>query len=72
MNLCEKGSIMDELKESHPDKFVSVEEVFRNIRRGNKIFIGTAAVEPRHLVRSLMDYLIKNPKAFFDADIYYV
>lgn len=72
MNLCEKGNIMDELKESHPDKFVSVEEVFRNIRRGNKIFIGTAAGEPRHLVRSLMDYLVKNPKAFFDADIYYV
>jgi acyl-CoA hydrolase/ribosomal protein S18 acetylase RimI-like enzyme len=63
---------MNELMKLYPQKLVTVDKVFRNIRRGNKIFIGTAAGEPRHLVRSLMDYLIKDPKAFFDADIYYV
>lgn len=68
----EKEVIMQELQKLYPEKFAATDAVFKNIRRGNKIFIGTAAGEPRHLVRSLMDYLIRNPKAFFDADIYYV
>lgn len=72
MSLDEKGSIMDELKNLHPEKFATEHSVFRNIQRGNKIFIGTAAGEPRHLVRSLMNYLNNNPGAFFDVDIYYV
>jgi acyl-CoA hydrolase/RimJ/RimL family protein N-acetyltransferase len=63
---------MNELMNLYPEKLTTVNKVFTNIRRGNKIFIGTAAGEPRYLVRSLMDYLIKDPKAFFDADIYYV
>lgn len=72
MSLEEKVSIMNELKNLYPAKFVKEYSVFQNIQRGNKIFIGTAAGEPRHLVRSLMDYLNKNPGAFFDVDIYYV
>ncbi|MBP1761358.1 MAG: acetyl-CoA hydrolase/transferase [Firmicutes bacterium] len=72
MSLRENSSKMNELMNLYPEKLTTVDKVFRNIRRGNKIFIGTAAGEPRYLVRSLMDYLIKDPKAFFDADIYYV
>jgi acyl-CoA hydrolase/GNAT superfamily N-acetyltransferase len=72
VSLGEKGSIMDDLKNEYPEKFTTEDKVFRNIQRGNKIFIGTAAGEPRHLVRSLMEYLNHNPMAFFDADIYYV
>jgi acyl-CoA hydrolase/ribosomal protein S18 acetylase RimI-like enzyme len=63
---------IDELKKIYPDKFTTENSVFRNIKRGNKVFIGTGAGEPRHLVRSLMDYLNHNPAAFFDVDIYYV
>ena len=72
MNLYEKANPLDELKELYPQKFVSEKYVFRNIKRGNKVFIGTGAGEPRYLVRSLMDFLNKNPTAFFDVDIYYV
>ena len=72
MSLSEKVSIMDEFKNLYPEKFTTEYSVFKNIQRGNKIFIGTAAGEPRHLVRSLMDYLNKDPGAFFDVDIYYV
>ena len=72
MNLYEKSNPLDELKELYPQKFVSEKYVFRNIKRGNKVFIGTGAGEPRYLVRSLMDFLNKNPTAFFDVDIYYV
>jgi acyl-CoA hydrolase/GNAT superfamily N-acetyltransferase len=72
VSMGEKGSIMDDLKNEYPEKFTTEDKVFRKIQRGNKIFIGTAAGEPRHLVRSLMEYLNHNPTAFFDADIYYV
>lgn len=72
MSLSENASIMDELKNLYPEKVTTEYSVFKNIQRGNKIFIGTAAGEPRHLVRSLMDYLNKDPGAFFDVDIYYV
>jgi len=72
VSLSENSSKMNELMNLYPEKLTTVDKVFRNIRRGNKIFIGTGAGEPRYLVRSLMDYLIKDPKAFFDADIYYV
>ncbi len=72
MNCGKIGSIMDDLKTTYPEKFTSEEKAFRHIQRGNKIFIGTAAGEPKHLVRSLMEYLNHNPLAFFDVDIYHV
>lgn len=72
MSVCKNGSIMDDLKNSYPEKFTSEDKAFKNIQRGNKIYIGTAAGEPKHLVRSLMEYLNHNPLAFFDVDIYHV
>lgn len=72
MNWCEKGSILDDLKNVYSEKFTTADKAFRNIHRGNKIFIGTAAGEPRHLVRSLMEFLNHSPQAFFDVDIYHV
>ena len=72
MSSNERCSIMDYLKKEYPEKFTTEDNAFRAIQRGNKIFIGTGAGEPRHLARSLMDYLNRNPSAFFDADIFYL
>ncbi len=72
MGMSERCNIMDYLKNVYPEKFTTEDNTFREIQRGNKIFIGTGAGEPRYLVRSLMDYLNRNPNAFFDADIFYL
>ena len=40
-----------------------------NIHPGNRIFIGTACAEPQYLVKSLINYVESNPKAFFDAEV---
>ncbi|NLV17467.1 MAG: GNAT family N-acetyltransferase [Syntrophomonadaceae bacterium] len=78
-SLTEKGGIglgekarLDDLKQMYPEKFTTEYRVFKNIKRGNKVFFGTGVGEPRYLVRALMEYLDKNPAAFFDVDIYYV
>lgn len=72
MSSNDSCNIMDYLKSRYPEKFTTEDRAFRKIQRGNKIFIGTGAGEPRHLARSLMDYLNRNPTAFFDADIFYL
>lgn len=72
MCIDQETGMIEELKRAYPQKFTSKEKIFSHIKRGNKLFIGTAAGEPRYLVRSLVSYLDQNPKAFFDADIFYV
>lgn len=59
-------------KEKYPEKFLSENTVFKQIHRGNRIFIGTGCGEPQYLVNALADYVNKNPKAFFDTEIYHV
>ncbi len=66
-----KRSLHD-AQEAYPDKFASEEQIFRTIRRGHRIFIGTACGEPQYLVQALRDYVDKHPKAFFDAEVYHV
>jgi acyl-CoA hydrolase/RimJ/RimL family protein N-acetyltransferase len=61
-----------ELKAAYPQKFVSEERMFSHISPGNKIFISTACGEPQYLVRSLIQYVEANPKAFFDAEVLHV
>ena len=72
MGLNTACSTMDYLRNEYPHKFTREETAFRKIQRGNKIFIGTGAGEPRHLVRSLLDYLSRNTEALFDCDIFFV
>ena len=59
-------------KDIYPDKFVSENQVFGNIHRGDKIFIGTACGEPQYLVQSLIKYIESNPKGFFDAEVFHI
>jgi acyl-CoA hydrolase/GNAT superfamily N-acetyltransferase len=58
------------LKEKYPSKFLRPDKIFRRIRRGDHIFIGTGCGEPQHLVRLLVQYVEANPTAFFDAELF--
>src|SRR5512143_2133391 len=60
---------LERFRAQYPDKFLPEDEVFSHIRRGARIFLGTACGEPQHLVRALTDYVKAHPKAFFDAEI---
>jgi acyl-CoA hydrolase/RimJ/RimL family protein N-acetyltransferase len=60
---------MDNLKEKYPEKFVSEEQIFSHIHRGDRIFIGTGCGEPQYLVNALVQYVQKHPKALVDAEI---
>jgi acyl-CoA hydrolase/RimJ/RimL family protein N-acetyltransferase len=59
-------------KKKYPEKFAPEDVIFKNIRRGNRIFISTACGEPQYLVSALMNYVESNPKAFADTEIFHI
>ena len=63
---------MEELRKMFPEKFVSEDEIFSHIRRGDRIFISTGCGEPQYLIRALANYVQSHPKAFFDAEVIHV
>jgi acyl-CoA hydrolase/GNAT superfamily N-acetyltransferase len=60
---------LDRLRQRHPDKFVPEERIFANIRRGDRIFVGTACAEPQHLVGALAGHVRADPRAVADTEI---
>jgi len=60
---------VNDFRRKYPEKFVSPEEAFDNINRGDRIFISTACAEPQYLVGSMIEYVKAHPKAFFDAEV---
>ena len=60
------------LKKKHPEKFVSEDEIFASIHRGDRIFISTGCGEPQYLVSALIRYVESHPKAVFDAEVFHV
>ncbi|MFH1502015.1 MAG: GNAT family N-acetyltransferase [Candidatus Eisenbacteria bacterium] len=63
---------LEALRAEHPEKFVELGTAFRHIRRGHTVFIGTGCGEPQHLVRSMIEFVESNPKAFSDAEVLHV
>ncbi len=63
---------LTEIRRSYPEKFASENKIFSHIRRGARIFIGTACGEPQYLVGAIVDYVASHPKAFFDAEVFQV
>lgn len=57
------------LEKKYPHKFVSEERIFSNIRRGDRIFVGTGCGQPQYLIRALTDYVKNRPKSFFDVEV---
>ena len=65
-------TILEDFKKTYPEKFPSPEAIFSRIHAGDRIFIGTGCGEPQYLVHELVDYVNKNPKAFFDAELIHI
>jgi acyl-CoA hydrolase/ribosomal protein S18 acetylase RimI-like enzyme len=66
------GERLDQLRQRYPAKFPPEERIFSHIRPGSRIFISSACGEPQCLVRALINYLEKDPKAFFDAEVMHI
>ncbi|MEM3513338.1 MAG: GNAT family N-acetyltransferase [Thermoplasmata archaeon] len=60
------------IKEKYPQKFISEEQIFSKINRGDRIFIGTGCGEQQYLVSQLVKYVESHPKAFFDAEVFHL
>ena len=65
-------TILEDFKKTYPEKFPPPEAIFSRIHAGDRIFIGTGCGEPQYLVHELVDYVNKNPKAFFDAELIHI
>lgn len=65
----DKNKILDYWRDRYPKKFPSENEIFSNIKKGDKIFIGTGCGEPQYLVSALVKFVEKHPKAALDAEL---
>lgn len=63
---------LERFRALYPEKFATPAAIFRKIHRGDRIFISTACGEPQYLVKSLIEYVQSNPKAFFDTEVLHV
>ncbi len=64
--------ILEQWKQSAPEKFAKEEDIFSHIRRGDRIFISTACGEPQYLVTALMGYVEAHPKAFAETEVFHI
>ncbi|HEX8948647.1 MAG TPA: GNAT family N-acetyltransferase [Dissulfurispiraceae bacterium] len=63
---------LEQARGQYPGKFLPEHRAFGNIHPGDRIFIGTGCGEPRHLVRTFLEYVQSHPKAFFDTEVFQV
>jgi acyl-CoA hydrolase/GNAT superfamily N-acetyltransferase len=63
---------LDGFKQAYPKKFVSEDEIFSHIRRGDHIFVASGCGEPQYAVKAMIRYVESHPKAFFDAEIIHI
>jgi acyl-CoA hydrolase/GNAT superfamily N-acetyltransferase len=59
-----------ELRKLHPKKFASENRIFKQIRRGDRIFISTGCGHPQYLVLALINYLASHPGELFDTEVF--
>lgn len=72
MPFADAAARIHQLRGLYPGRFLEEDEIFRHIRRGDRIFVATGCSEPQHLVKAFMEYARRNPKAFFDAELSHV
>lgn len=63
---------LDGFKKAYPEKFVTEDQIFSHIRRGDHIFVASGCGEPQYLLQAMIRYVEANPKAFFDAEIIHI
>lgn len=61
--------MLERWKTIYPEKFPSENAVYRQIRRGDTIFISSACSEPQYLIHGLIRFMKSNPKSFHNAEI---
>jgi acyl-CoA hydrolase/GNAT superfamily N-acetyltransferase len=72
MDILEKNRKIEEMRKIWPEKFISENQIFSHIHRGNRVFIGTGCGEPQYLVNALIRYVESHPTALFDAEVFHV
>lgn len=60
------------IKTNYPDKFKEISEVFKHIKKGSHIFIGTGASQPQFVLQELNDYAERHPKDIADAELFQI
>ncbi len=58
-------------KGKYPGKFVAEHEIFKNIKRGCRIFTSTACGRPQYLIDALTKYIDSQPKTSRKADAFF-
>jgi acyl-CoA hydrolase/GNAT superfamily N-acetyltransferase len=53
----------------YPEKFVPENEIFSSVKRGARIFIGTACGEPQYLTSILVRHVEQHPKSLTDTEL---
>lgn len=61
-----------ELKQQYPAKFVTENRVFKQMHRGDHIFIGTGCGKPQYLIQALIKYVETHPGDLLDTEVYQV
>lgn len=59
-------------QEKYPKKFLSPEEIFSHIHRGDRIFVASACGAPQQLSHLLAQYIQNHPTAFLDTELLHV
>lgn len=59
----------DTWRKQFPEKFAPLEDIFKQVHPGARIFIGTACGEPQALVNALVGYIQLHPRALVDAEL---
>ena len=72
MTLEKKRAKYDQIRALYPEKFASENSIFQRIHRGDRIFLHTGCGEPQYLIKTLVEFVKRNPKALFDAEIFHV
>lgn len=72
MASTKNNKLWRQISEKYPEKTKEAEIAFGEIKRGDRIFVGTGCGEPQHLISSLAKYIENNPKAFSGAEIFHV
>ncbi len=72
MELRERSYMLDQIKKKYPKKFIPEERIFGNIRRGDRIFVGTGCGRPQYLLQALVRFIDTHPNAILGAEVFHV
>lgn len=67
-----QNHLLNKFQSKFREKFIPVDQIFKKIHLGDRIFISTACGEPQYLVNSMIKYVENNPKALLDSEVMHV